>query len=818
MEGQAEDNNCFAVEEMLSTLPMAAFALNASMKITHFNEAAERLTGIPGGEAVGMRIKDVFGGSIGGKGCPFVEGIRSGRPVELDDVKLRLEDEERTCTVSAKPLLDREGHVVGGIGFVKEAPVNNDLHDAYLDAVGTPVVAMDLEYKVMFANKAALSMLGKGKEAVVGKDCFSFFNTQFCRTEHCPVRRALQGKSVHGDAVAHLEGGKAVPIRVTASPVVDARGKVLGAVEHIVDITKEVEITEDVRRLTDAAKKGEFSARAEESKYEGNYQAIVHGLNQTMDVVVDKTYWYEQILDAIPFPLSVTDMDMNITFVNRPSEKVLKTSRKEVMGKNCSCWKGPICNTENCGITRLKTGQTTTYTGRDGKHTKIDVGYLTNAKGEKIGHVEVLQDVTAARSVALYQKAEVERLASNLKMLAQGKLELDISVGEGDEHSAGTKENFMRINASLAQVVEAISNMIADVKGLTDAAQIGKLDARADVARHQGEYQTIVMGMNSTLEEIVKPLRVAAAYVNKISKGDIPKPIKKEYAGEFNDIKNNLNSCIEAINAMIADVDLLASAGVEGNLSTRADESKHRGDFAKIIKGMNSTLDSVVAPLQEALKVADAYAHGDMTARITIETKGDFQRFAQSLDRIGESLTELLREVNGSVSMVSSTSQELASSAEEMNASTEQVSSAIQQISKGAQNQAAQVEETAKMMADMATSSEKVGATVKSAMEAAKASSESAKEGRGTVDMTVRKMREIQAVVEESAKVIASLGKRSEEIGEIVDVITNISDQTNLLALNAAIEAARAGEQGRGFAVVAEEVKNLAEDSREAAE
>ncbi len=153
-----------------------------------------------------------------------------------------------------------------------------------------------------------------------------------------------------------------------------------------------------------------------------------------------------------------------------------------------------------------------------------------------------------------------------------------------------------------------------------------------------------------------------------------------------------------------------------------------------------------------------------------------------------------------------------------MNASTEQISTAIQQISRGAQSQAVQVEETAKIMSNMSSSVETVVNRSELAVQTAGKANDSASAGRFTVESTVKKMQEIQNVVDSSAMVIGNLGKRSEEIGQIVDVITGISDQTNLLALNAAIEAARAGDQGRGFAVVAEEVKNLAEDSREAAE
>ena len=94
---------------------------------------------------------------------------------------------------------------------------------------------------------------------------------------------------------------------------------------------------------------------------------------------------------------------------------------------------------------------------------------------------------------------------------------------------------------------------------LTASAFEGKLSTRADVSKHQGDFRKIIDGVKYTLDAVIGPLKVSADYVDKISKGDIPEKITQNYNGDFNLIKNNINTCIDAVNLLISDTDMLAT-------------------------------------------------------------------------------------------------------------------------------------------------------------------------------------------------------------------------------------------------------------------
>jgi methyl-accepting chemotaxis protein len=216
-------------------------------------------------------------------------------------------------------------------------------------------------------------------------------------------------------------------------------------------------------------------------------------------------------------------------------------------------------------------------------------------------------------------------------------------MGEGDisEYETykkiGRRSDNDRLVPAVTQCLGALLALTADANMLTKAAVQGKLDTRADATRHQGEYRKIVEGVNDTLDAVIGPLNVAAEYVDRISKGDMPAKITDNYNGDFNEIKNTLNACIDNINTLVVDANLLAKAAVEGKLNTRADATRHQGDYRKIVEGVNNTLDSVIDPVNEAMRMANELAKCNFTARVDekLHVEGDFVRFKEALNSIG---------------------------------------------------------------------------------------------------------------------------------------------------------------------------------------
>jgi methyl-accepting chemotaxis protein len=517
----------------------------------------------------------------------------------------------------------------------------------------------------------------------------------------------------------------------------------------------------DANVLAKAAVDGRLATRADATKHQGDFRRIVEGVNQTLDAVIG--------------PLNVA------------AEYVDRISKGDIPPRITDNYNGDFNEIKNNLNTCIEALGTL-------------VAEMTHmSKEHDLGDIDVAMDPAKFHGAYQGMAKGINGMVGGHIAVKKKAMACIAEFGKGNfeaplERFPGKKAF---INETIEQVRTNLKGLIADTDVLVKAAVDGRLATRADAAKHQGDFRKIVEGVNQTLDAVIGPLNVAAEYMDRISKGDIPPKITDKYNGDFNEIKNNLNTCIEAVNFLIGDAGALVKAAVDGRLATRADAAKHQGDFRKIVEGVNQTLDAVIKPVNEAANVLTKIAQQDLRAEVQGQYAGDHAAIKTSINTMVVDLRKSIGAIGSNAQNVGASAEELSSISEQMAANAEETATQTGVVS-------AASEQVSKNLTVVATSSEEMLASIR---EIAKSANEAAKMAKNAVE-----------VADATNQTVQKLGDSSVEIGNVIKVITSIAEQTNLLALNATIEAARAGDAGKGFAVVANEVKELAKETAKATE
>jgi len=492
-------------------------------------------------------------------------------------------------------------------------------------------------------------------------------------------------------------------------------------------------LVKDAEMLAEAGVNGQLDVRADVTRHAGAYGEVIGGINNCLDAVVGPLNVAAEYVDRI----GKGEMPERITDAYAGDFNELKNNLNM-----CIDGLGGLVEANDV-LQKMAVNDHTTKVEGSYQGIFADVGHATN---------KVLGELQA---VVTFMKQTADGDLGFMEILRErGQL------SQNDEMTAAA----IAMQANLFAVVN-------DANMLAQAGINGQLDVRADATRHEGAYRDVIGGINNCLDAVVGPLNVAAEYVDRIGKGDIPERITDAYAGDFNELKNNLNQCIDAVGLLVQDTNMLVEAAAVGKLTARADISQHAGDYAKIVGGINQTLDIINSPF---------------------------------------------REVNAAIEQLDATTDETTRGADEIAKAAEQVAVTSQLCADLSNSLINQIEAVDRQIADLSASNEEIASTSQEVHEHAVQTAEIGGKAQKLGAEANAKMNIVEGIAKQSVDEMSNLNSRMKEIDNVVKQVNDITNQINLLALNAAIEAARAGEHGRGFAVVAGEVRNLAEEAKQA--
>ncbi len=536
-----------------------------------------------------------------------------------------------------------------------------------------------------------------------------------------------------------------------------------------------------------AIQEGKLDFRGDEDAFSGVWREVIVGLNQ--------------VTDSFKMPC-----DMASTYIER-------IAKGDIPEKITQEYKGDFNQIRN--------------------NLNILIDNISDVLGELGGQIQ------AVEQGSLETRGNEEKLAGGWRELIAGVNRLTDAfvspfnmtasyidrISNGDIPEKITDEyqgDFNKIRNNLNKLIDNISDVLGELGGQIQAVEQGSLETRGNEEKLAGGWRELIAGVNRLTDAFVSPFNMTAAYIDRISNGDIPEKITDEYQGDFNKIRNNLNKLIDNISDVLGELGGQIQAVEQGSLETRGNEEKLAGGWRELIAAINQLTDAFVTPFNMTANCIDRISNGDIPEKITDEYQGDFNQIKDNLNMLIEAMNEitlLAQEMaHGNITIEVKERSErdtlmhaLYSMLKKLNEIVMNVKTASDNVGSGGEDLSATSEEMSRGSSEQAASSEEVSSSMEQMLSNISQNADNAME---TKNIALRCAQDAQ----KGGEAVAETVKAMKEIATKILIIEEIARQTNMLALNAAIEAARAGEYGKGFAVVASEVRKLgAERSQKAA-
>ncbi|MBM9614588.1 PAS domain-containing protein [Desulfobulbus rhabdoformis] len=235
--------------ENLNAIPTPIMSIDTDFTVTFMNPAGAAAVGLTPDTAIGRKCYELFKTPhCQTEKCACLRAMNSDAVFSEETIARPRDGVIMPIKYTGAPIKDAKGNITGALEFVlditDEARQRQDANEKIenLNAIPTPIFSVDTDFAITYINPAGAQTLGQSADELIGKKCYSLFNTGHCRTEHCSCNQAMQTDQVISNKTVAQINGQEIAIKYTGAPIKDAKGNIKGALEFVLDVSAEAEV------------------------------------------------------------------------------------------------------------------------------------------------------------------------------------------------------------------------------------------------------------------------------------------------------------------------------------------------------------------------------------------------------------------------------------------------------------------------------------------------------------------------------------------------------------------------------------------------